>query len=102
MPEIRRPKKGEKFEVIEPFLAYVLTLWKAPFTGGYERELPRGLRFIVSRDPPPSANSVAAEAKATAQWESVLVEERDRNAQKYDGYYLVIKFENLEANCIGL
>lgn len=96
----KRPRRGERFEVIEPFTAGVLTTWKAPFTGGYEKVLPRGLRFVVSQEPPQSANAVAADPEPALQWEQQLVDEEDRSHPKYGGYYLVVGFDKLQTHCM--
>ena len=50
-------------------------MWRAPFTGGYEKTLP-------------------------SKWEVELFEAEDRSAEKYGGYYLVIPFGDVTKNCI--
>ena len=93
------PKAGERYIIREPFEAGVLTHWRAPFTGGSQRVLPRGLEFRVAFDPSEVANAVSAEPTSPQDWEPVLVEETDRSADKYAGYSLVIQFEDLSAYC---
>jgi hypothetical protein len=103
MPEAsNRPQKGERYEVTEAFTANVLTMWKAPFTGGYEKQLPSGLRFAIIYEPPPSATAVSADAEPYLEWEKVLVENEDRNHPKYNGYYLIIPFDRLASFCTKL
>jgi hypothetical protein len=41
-------KKGQRYEVKQGFTIGVLTQWKAPFTGGYDRAIPAGFRFVVA------------------------------------------------------
>lgn len=94
-----KPKLGERYIVEQPFEAGVLTHWRAPFTGGSNRTLPRGLEFIVAYDPPEEATAVSGDPTRPHEWESILVEEADRSADKYAGYSLVIQFEHLRANC---
>jgi len=97
-----RYKKGDRYEVREGFTAYVLTTWKAPFTGGYEKVIPQGLKFVVAFDPPASGSAVAADAEPCSEWEALLVEAEDRADPKYSGYYLSIPFERVEKHCVRL
>jgi len=76
----------------------VLTKWKAPFTGGYKKTIPQGVRFVVASDPAPNAVAVPADVQGT-EWERMLVDSADRENANYSGYYLVIGFENLRVNC---
>lgn len=99
---VDRYRKGERYEVIEGFRAGVLTMWKAPFTGGYEKIIPPGLKFVISFDPSASACAVAADAEPSSEWEGHLVEAGDRADPKYNGYYLVIPFECVEKHCVPL
>src|SRR5690348_908823 len=90
-----RYKKGDRYHVTEGFTGHVLTMWKAPFTGGYEKVIPAGLKFVIALDPPDSASSVVADAEPFSEWEELLVEADDRAHPKYNGYYLSIPFENV-------
>jgi hypothetical protein len=94
-----RPQKGEEYEVITAFTASVLTVWKAPFTGGYEKAFPIGLRFVVAHEPSTSATAVSADAVPTSKWERVLVDARDLEDPKYNRFYLVIPFKLVMENC---
>ena len=96
----KRPQKGDKFKVTEAFEGHVLTMWKAPFTGGDKREIPAGLEFVVAFDPPDTATAANVDAVPYAVWETVLVSEEDRAKPKYNGYYLIIPFDQIEAHCI--
>ncbi len=95
----RRPRKGERYEVVKPFVAGVLTMWKAPFTGGDEKTLPVGLRFVVTYDPPASATAISADAEPYAEWEEKLVDVSDRSKDNYSSFYLVISFKAVRSNC---
>jgi hypothetical protein len=74
-------------------------MWKAPSTGGDERELPEGLEFVVDHDPLPNAKGVAALPDPYADWESKLVSPTDLSDQKYNGYYFVVSFGHLRDDC---
>lgn len=97
LPE--RPKKGERYVVVSEFETGVLTMWRAPFTGGGRKILPRGLTFVVAFDPPVQAIGVSADAIDYAKWEPLLVDAADLAAPKYAGYYLVVKYDDLTAHC---
>ena len=97
-----RYRKGDRYEVREGFIGHVLTMWKAPFTGGHEKAIPSGLRFVIALDPPASASAVVADTDPPSKWEPTLVEEHDRTDPKYNGYYLSIPFEYVEKHCVRL
>ncbi len=99
MAVMERPQKGETYEVVNAFTATVLTMWKAPFTGGYEKTIPCGLRFVVAYEPPATATAVSADAEPYSEWEKILVGAEDRNKPKYGGYCLVINFQQVHENC---
>jgi hypothetical protein len=88
--------------VTEGFPDHVLTMWKAPFTRGYEKIIPPGLKFVVALDPPASASAVAADPEPFSEREALLVEAGDRANPKYNGYYLSIPFEYIEKHCVRL
>ncbi len=99
---VGRYRNGDRYQVTEGFPARVLTMWKGPFTGGYEKIIPPGLKFVVKIDPPASASAVAADAEPFSEWETLLVEAGDRADPKYNGYYLSIPFEYVEKYCVRL
>jgi hypothetical protein len=94
-----RPRKGDHYVVTTACPAIVLIQFLAPFTGGNERTLPLGLRFAVDDDPPAIATAVGATPEPYEEWEPELVPEKDRRADKYAGYSLVIKFDDLAKCC---
>ncbi|HEY4136325.1 MAG TPA: hypothetical protein VGO34_14045 [Alphaproteobacteria bacterium] len=93
------PKEGERYEVMKVFDAEVLTLWKTPATAGYDKTLPRGLRFVVVEFLQES-QAVIAEADPYADWEATLVDEDDIEDPDYDGYGLVIPVELIASRCV--
>ncbi len=97
-----KPRRGERYIVEEPIDATILTHWRAPFTGGSEKTLPRGLEFVVAYDPPEQATAVSCDPADPRAWESLLVDEPDILADKYAGYSLTIRFEDLRTRCSRL
>jgi hypothetical protein len=93
------PKKGERYIVRTEFVALVLINWRAPMTSGDEKSLPVGLEFVIDADPLPHSTGAAARPDPYEVWESKLLSQADRDSEKYGGYYLVIKFDQLFANC---
>ena len=100
--KLDKPRAGDRFVVQEPFEAIVAVHWRAPFTSGCDRTLQEGLEFTVLIDPPPEATAIAAQPSDVGRWESELVPEEDRTADKYGGYSLVISFDNLLRHCAAL
>ena len=94
-----KPQAGDRYVVATDFRSAVLISWRAPFTSGSERTIPAGLEFVVDYDPPPQATAVGATPTEYKRWGPVLVDEKDRSADKYGGYYLVIPFVDLSAHC---
>lgn len=70
-----------------------MTHWQAPFTGGFHCIPPRGEVVTVIDDPPPSSVAAACRPVRYHELESALVPYDDRISAKYDGYTLVIPFE---------
>jgi len=94
------PRQGDRYVVSTEFDAIVQTHWFAPFTGGDYRSLPVGLEFIVEVDPPATASAVLARPEPPKRWETLLVEEHERSAEKYAGYSLVIPLRDLATHCV--
>ncbi len=94
-----RPRKGDRYAVTTAFTTILLVQFFAPFTGGNEQTLPAGLLFVIDHDAVDSAKGVAAIPEPYADWEPALVSDVDRKTEKYAGYYLVIKFDDLEKFC---
>lgn len=92
----RFPRNGEVFEAIEETAVEFVTHWSAPFTGGGSGVLPRGTKVrveVFDRDPEPIA--VYARPLDYAALEATLVSQLDRSADKYDGYSLSLRTEQL-------
>jgi hypothetical protein len=94
-----RPKSGCRYRVTTGFETSILTHWRAPFTGSGKAFLPVGLELVVKVDAPETASAVLADTVTPEQWETVLVDEQDRTAEKYNGYTLVVSFECLKRHC---
>lgn len=90
---------GDRYVVTTAFEAIVLTQWFAPFTGGYEKLIPVDLECTVAAGQPAAATAIAAKPDPSDRWEMLLVDERDRTADKYGGYYLIITFARLKTHC---
>ena len=97
--ENQRPKKGERYVVRREFPASILTTWFAPFTGGGKKTIPIGLEFVIENEPNAGAVAATALPDPYESWERELVDPSEREAEKYSGYYLVIRFDALYANC---
>jgi hypothetical protein len=76
-----------------------LTSWASPFTGGYERILPRGEIIRVANDPPRGATAVYAHPEGYRRLHRQMVPLADR-AQfwVYRGYHLCIRLSQLETD----
>ena len=94
-----RPRKGDRYVVTSACPAIVLVQFFAPFTGGEERVLPPGLRFVLDHDPGRTATGVGAKPEPYEAWEAKLVPDEDRAAEKYAGYHLVIRLSDLATLC---
>lgn len=68
-------------------------------TSGDEKALPVGLEFVIDHDPYPQSTGVSARPDPYEVWEKKLVSQTNSDAEKYGGYYLVINFDQLFANC---
>jgi hypothetical protein len=92
--------RGQRYRTISPIPVAALTLWAAPFTGGYERMLPAGEEFEVSADPPGTATAVMCDAVDYARLHSQLIPRGDRwRFWSYRGFYLSIQRKDIEKNC---
>jgi hypothetical protein len=87
--------KGQRIMLATPARGIVLTSWSAPFTGGEEAQIPANLTLVVIHDPLPTSTGVAFEPENYDASHAVFVSPREREAQGYVGYYLVITFDEL-------
>ncbi len=87
-------RKGQRYRAKGSVPVKGLTHWRAPFTGGFSGRLPSGTIVVVSHDPPGHATAAMClpEDEST---EAILVPSGDRSAPKYDGFHLVIPFDEL-------
>lgn len=101
-PFSSRPRKGDRYIVTTGFVANVITTWRAPFSGGSEKELPLKLQFVIDQDPRHAMSAVVAVPEPYKDWEVTLVDESDLRTDNYDGYYLVIPMKSLRQNCMQI
>ena len=90
MKEIRG---GQRYRTFTDLPVLALTQWYSSFTGGQEGILPAGESFTVDHDPMPGAPGVACKPDRYEEMELHLVQESERRAEKYAGYYLVIPLD---------
>jgi hypothetical protein len=73
-----------------------LTSWAAPFTGGYQRILPRGEIVRIANDPPTAATAVYAYPQAYRRLHRQMVPLGDRlQFWVYRGYHLCIELSRV-------
>ncbi len=94
-----RPQASWRYVITTGFGATVMTHWNAPFSSGEHKFLPKGLEFVVIEDPPKSATAVGAKPDPYELWETRLIGEDDRRAEKYAGYSLSIPLVHLAKRC---
>jgi hypothetical protein len=90
---------GQRYRAKVDVRVTCMTSWAAPFTGGYERQLPRGETVTIAQDPPETATAVWADPENYRKLHSQMVPWRDR-AQfwVYRGYSLCIRLKQLETD----
>jgi hypothetical protein len=91
------PREGERYEVVTPFTATVMTHWLTAYTGGTRKTLPVGLQFMIDIDPPVAATAVGG--RADSKWEVFLVDEADRRHEKYGGFSVSVMLDDIAAHC---
>ena len=84
-------KQGEKFILTEDKQTNGLTSWSAPFTGGFECNVPAGTVFEVLHDSVVTAKGFGCKPVNYNQFELAHVPESDRCSPKYNGYYFVLR-----------
>jgi hypothetical protein len=68
-----------------------LVHWRAPMTSGFEGVVPAGTLVEALQDPRPHATATYFRPLKYEELESTLIPERDRTADKYDGYTIVLR-----------
>ena len=82
-------KKGDRFTVINDIKVNGLTVWGAPYTGGFECTLPKGTVLVAPDKQVKGAKGFSVVPENYKEMESILVPKKDRENQKYGGYYFV-------------
>jgi len=89
---------GQRYRTTAQIPVLAMTHWSAPFTGGYEVRLPAGEEFEVLNDPPEGATGVYCRPARYEDLEAVFIPAEDRDAEKYEGYSLVISLVDIATN----
>ena len=91
---------GQVYEPLEDIEVTCMVAFRAPYTGGYKRRLPKGERFRISHEPPERATAVYADPLNYRSLERQIVERRDRwRFLLYAGYYLCIHLDTIREKC---
>lgn len=90
-------EQGQRYRARVDVPVTCMTSWGAPFTGGYERILPRGETIVIVNDPPPGATAVYADPENYRKLHARMVPVKDRlQFWIYRGYYLCVRLSRLE------
>jgi len=87
--------RGSRFRSIEDVEVLVLTQWLTRHTGGHRAILPKGQEVRVVSEFKAQATAATLLPLRYDELHADLVPHEDREADKYNGYYLVISFEVL-------
>jgi len=94
--QYRYPKKGDLYEAKEDIEIKFLTAWRAPYTGGGTALLNKGERIWVDSTPfDEKPIGVFVLPVDYQKLELRMVPNNERNATKYNGFYLSIKTKEL-------
>ena len=92
----KRFRKGDRFQALQDVDVLVMTQWHAPYTGGDDGVVPKGEVLEVISDALPEAAGVGLKPVRYQELHATLVDEADRLAEGYAGYYLVVLFDVLD------
>lgn len=93
-------REKQLYEPREDIEVVCMTSWRAPFTGGYDRILPKGERFRISHDPVEGATAVYCDPIRYRKLHKTMVPWKDRiRFLTYGGYYLCIKLDTIKKKC---
>jgi hypothetical protein len=93
--EQARVKSGDRFRALCDIETAVLICWKAPFTSGEPCLIPAGTVLVADLDQlegKPGFNCLPEEYEALLP---VIVSEKNRSSEKFDGYYFVLLSEDI-------
>jgi hypothetical protein len=88
-------KRGTFFYVSETMRVSGLISWNAPTTTGFEGTLPKGTILVKLDDDIEGAIGAGYLPIEKERFEREFVPERERTNEKYSGYYVVIKHEEI-------
>ena len=86
---------GNKFLVVRPLPTRGLVQWRAPFTSGFERVIPKGTVLVAERDAPRLSTGFVCVPTNSAELESQIVPGADRGVDKYAGYYFFLAYKHI-------
>lgn len=92
-------KADDRYKPKQDIRVIGMTAWGAPFTGGHDVILPKGVEFKILSNPRQEATAVYCEIIDYAKWEKIFVPEEDRKNKKYSNYYICIDIEEIKNNC---
>ncbi len=89
-------RKGQRYRAKTDLPVTVMTLWRAPYTGGHKHTLPAGEEFVIATDPPPSATAVYALPVNYRKLHAQFVPWSDRKRfLLYAGYYVCVDLKRV-------
>ncbi len=93
-----RPKvrKGDKFMVTEDLQLDALTHYLAPFTDGFKCTIPKGTLIKAASDSDKFTLGFSAVPIDYKQFEMNFVPKDQREGPKYDGYSLVVMYNEID------
>jgi hypothetical protein len=94
-------KKGDRFTTVDDTPVHGLTVWGAPYTGGFRCVIPKGTVLVVAHDPVTGALGFTVVPEEYEKMEEVLVPEEDRTSRKYGGYYFVFTYDELGTKLVN-
>ena len=95
-------KKGDRFVTTEETPAHCLTVWGAPYTGGFRCVIPKGTVLVVAHEPVTGASGFTVVPEEYERMEEMLVPEEDRKSREYGGYYFVFNHDEVGLKLVKL
>jgi hypothetical protein len=87
---------GQRYHSVEQVEAICLFSYRAPFTGGEKVTLPTGIELEIVSEPPLGATGANCTPIDYEKYEALLVPNNILADTAYDGYHLVVMFEQIE------
>jgi len=95
---MRRSRRGDYFRSLRTLSVKGIIHFRAPFSDGFTGTLPAGETVCVLDDPPKGARGVYVRPMRDARLASRFVPAALLRSDKYDGYSIVLSFEDLESD----